>query len=492
MKSFFITCFLLACPLIIFSQGTDWSRMHALKNPDGTVSIEVSGYDISIFNIKKPSIEESVKLAKQKLGIKDTTADYKDDDIKVKNRILESQMDVKTKSGMSVMFTQACYLLKVTDEDITVIFMKTSNRRNILLEKDLVKEYLAGNLNEHISSSQTTTFMDFAGRMVGFGSVCEWKAPHRVKGKGGEISWSEFSTFDDAMSDINNRILLGNKEGRTVLSEKEIDVIFEGIPSLAYRIVYKENTGSILIAYYIAQEIRGRYVSCILSHYGYGVNDYEIAPLLKPLMEITPQQEGEQVFIPEANQSYSNSWDEEDEKEYFPPKWEIRAGAWIPLWDLSKSFKTAPSIGVSVGLPLGKKTAFDIGFNLAFPTSRRDFEFHYDRMTYDVKADLLANLAFRFRYEQTIAPNVYFTNYIGVGAISLSTDLEKGEWEDENGGTHTEWHSVETIDLFAGASIRYKKVGCFIEYHFNPYSIGGKVWSSFGNSAINTGLFVAF
>ncbi|MDR0824805.1 MAG: hypothetical protein LBN74_06890, partial [Prevotella sp.] len=54
------------------------------------------------------------------------------------------------------------------------------------------------------------------------------------------------------------------------------------------------------------------------------------------------------------------------------------------------------------------------------------------------------------------------------------------------------WYSFETLDVFGGVNLRYKKVGLYMEYHYTPYSISGRVSEDFGNSAVNLGVAVCF
>lgn len=72
---------------------------------------------------------------------------------------------------------------------------------------------------------------------------------------------------------------------------------FEGKPAVARRIVIKpeksvaefitRTPSRILVVYYVIQEVRGAYVSCILSHYVDNEEDYKLSPLLQEVMSIT-------------------------------------------------------------------------------------------------------------------------------------------------------------------------------------------------------------
>lgn len=489
MKHLSMLCILLISSLSIYSQEADWSRIHALKTDKGEINIEISGYEITILNMGKTPIYKAFESSIRRFGVNNITSEYTSSQIELENKAYEAELLLN--STHDIKANQTCYLIKQSNEEVTTIFMQTLGQKDVVLEEDFIKAYISGKLASYISDSQIPSSFMFVGREIQLNNnPCEWKGAHNIQCQGGQISWSEYPAFESAMQDINTRILLNNKDNLTVLIEEDIDILFEDIPSLAHRIVYKSNTqASILIVYYVVQEVRGQYVSCILSNYGSSENDYRLAPLLRQVMSIPklPEWASEEPLIYYEPLSWEDEEDGDD-AEFKIPTVEIRAGSLIPLGKQSKVYKAAPSINMFIGFPIKPRMAIDLGFQLAFPVKKKYFEFHYDRLIYDVKADMLVGVGLRWRYEQEVARNVYFTNYLGLGLAALQTDLEKDDWDDET----DKYHSAETLWLFGGVSLRYKKVGCFLEYNYTPYSTSNKIKKNFGNSAINIGAMVAF
>lgn len=494
MKRHLLYLILAFCVLPLQAQHIDWSRMQGLENEKGQIAVELSGYEIYILQEKgqlhKP---KDIKKITKKYKFKNILREYTDTIIGKPHLVIESRNKVEDRTNTRA--NQVCYIFPDQDKKLKTIVFNTINERDSVLERSFVKEYLEGNLSEYILSDLQADTISFVGRNIPLGSACKWRGPHNIYCMGGQISWSEFSTFEAAEADINARIASNASDRLSVLQEEDIDVIFEDIPSLAHRVVYREkpqsrhflyyNSSMPLVVYYIVQEVRGRYVSCVMSNYGYNKNDYELSTILQQVMSIpnVPENAHNQFDIPVRDEVDTDTETIHD----FIPLFEIRSGIWQPLGNLKSVYEFAPSIELYMGLPIKTNMSVDLGIQLAFPVNRKEFDFYYLGDPYYVKTNLVAGINLRWHYEQVLAKNVYFSNYLGAGVGVLQTDLEKDN-SDEDGAFHT----VETFDLFGGVGVRYKRIGVFVEYHFLPYSIAGKVRKSIGNSAVNTGIYVSF
>ncbi|MDR0825148.1 MAG: hypothetical protein LBN74_08650 [Prevotella sp.] len=469
----------------LFSQQYDLAGMQGLRNEKGEVMLELSGYDIFVTTVKgQVNNEKTISSIKKKYNMEAVLSEYSDPNISKANNIIEAES--VGRNGSKVKMNQVCYLLGKSDTEVGVILFQTLNPRDTVLEQEVVKVYLDNGLAYYISDEQTANSISFAGRKIDLGSACNRISPHNVNCNGGQMSWSEFPTFESANRDINTHIDSNVKDNLSILAEDDIDVIFEDIPSLAHRVVYRQESEFgertyPLVVYYIAQEVRGRYVSCVLSNYAYNRNDYELAPLLQ-----------EVISIPVLPESASNPFDipryEDREKGSFINLIEVRAGNWFPIGNLRNAYEIAPSIGAYFGYPVKKTMAVDIGFQIAFPINRQLFDYSRSNWTEAAKANIVANVNARFRYQQEVAKNVYWTTYAGAGFISVQTNLDKEYYYDDE----DKWYSFETLDVFGGVNLRYKKVGLYLEYHYTPYSISGRVSEDFGNSAVNLGVAVCF
>lgn len=485
MKHYFFLVALLFICHTAYSQ--DLSFMQGIRQKDGSVLLEVSGYDIVLTTFKgNINNEKTLSSIKKKFEFQTILAEYSEQKLSVTNKIIE--LERVDKDRPYAKFNQICYLFQASEKEVTVLFFSTLNQRDTVLEQKIVEQYLLNKLSDYITEYSRPSFFLFAGREISMNYKCEWRSPHNIHCSGGQVSWSEFTTLESAEFDIENRIQANLSDKFPVLMEEDIDIVFENIPTTAYRVVYQTMQNDPLIVYYVVEEVRGRFISCTLSNYGYNRYDYNLPRLLERIMYI-PE-------LPEhAYESYKEErYDEivqeekkEKDKDYIS-MWEVYIGTRQPIGNLKKRFKTAPALGFHAGYAFNKSMALDLGMEIAVPVYPKKYNFYYDDEVYTTRSNFMVGINVRFRYQKKVAENVYFTPYAGVGFHSLQTDLEKEFYEDgEN-----KYHSIETVDVFGGVNLRYKIVGCFIEYHYTPYSIANKVSGSFGNSSLNIGLNVSF
>lgn len=488
MKYLFLVSFFVLPIFYGYAQEYyDLSGLQGLRGKDGDVCFEISGYDIrtSVFSGKADdaTIIDNLK-AKFKIGT--VLAEYADTELSYKNKIIEAEANIEYKSGEKQ--NQVLYVIAKNGDSIACIFFQTINQRDVALEQVFVDAYLADQLEEYIGDNGATAKITFIGREIHLQNDCKWIAPHNIKCGNAQLKWTEYSSYESALLDINNRIRLSNNNRVSIISEGEVDVLFENIPSVAHRIVYKEinvDTGQedLIASYYVVQEVDGRYVSCVLSNPITYPNDYNLAYLLSQIMSI-PQ-------LPTDN-NYMEQYEEGEEQdaESFDTRGEleIQAGSLLPIGGLSKAFKAAPSVGFLLGIPVSKKIFIDVGLQVSIPVSKSEFLYYRNKDSYRTEADIVGGFSLRVRYKKELSRNLYLNPYAGLGVNFLQTDLEKDSYDDES----DRYESVVAPDMYLGFNVKYKKFGVFSEYHYIPYSIGNKVRGNFGNSTFNMGLVYSF
>jgi hypothetical protein len=387
-----------------------------------------------------------------------------------------------------VKFNEINYLLQESADRIKFISFKTLNQRDILLEQAFVEAFLADSLDAYILDDDKAQTISFAGETIELGTACEWRWPHNLFCKGGEISWSEFSSFDGADLDMEARIIAHQRGDYTILSQEDIAVLFEDIPTVAYRVAYKPKYAHFpLIVYYLALEIRGRYVSCVLSHYGYNRDDYELASLLKQFITIPelPDWAYNPLDVPKLEILPENEKEDILNKD---PYIEISAGSFIPLGNLVKRYSFAPTLNLLVGFPINRKSAVGFGLVIGVPVLPRKFDFYYGGEQYKTKISAIPNLSLRYCYEDKLNEKWKYGFYGGAGLTVLTTDLLKEITDDGE----KKYHEVSSLDLYGGGKLKYKHIGCFLEYHYAPYTFSNKVNNTFGNSFLNIGFSYYF
>lgn len=193
--------------------------------------------------------------------------------------------------------TMVYYLFPEAQKSIRVIGIKTLNKPDTLLVKFLVRSILENSLPDSIYAPMNVDFIYFAGRYITLGPACHWMGTHNIQCPYmGQMNWAEFRSLEKAKAmvesqyDITEQKWLGK-----FIQQDTIDIIFEGRAAKALKTKYKINIpqlfmggSNVLIIYYVATEVRGKYVACILSHYENETNINGFPPLLNEVMQLKP------------------------------------------------------------------------------------------------------------------------------------------------------------------------------------------------------------
>ena len=123
--------------------------------------------------------------------------------------------------------------------------------------------------------------------------MCNWRSTRNVQcADYGQMNWSEFRSETRALEMARNQYeVTAERSFGEVLKSDSVDVFFEGKTVKALKVLYKIKLPSIvtggsnlLLVYYVASEVRGRYVACVLSQYTYLSRLDDLAPLLRDLI----------------------------------------------------------------------------------------------------------------------------------------------------------------------------------------------------------------
>lgn len=483
---FFIITFLVGW-LTLVGQTHKYLGMHGLLDDGGIIFLEYRGYNITIAEIDG-SLENEKSLNKiaAKNQQKNILASYSEKAFNIPNVVIESTDIFSEKPNSTI--NSACYLFASEQKKLHQILFQTLNQRDILLEHQIVESYFANQLSEYIDVDNNVSDIDFLGRRLALGNTCKWKLPNSVACGGAQISWSEFPSYQEAIVDLQARVLANIHPDVEILSDTDVDMLFEGVPTVARRIVYMPPLQNYpLGVYYIAQEVRGRYISCVLSNYVYNRYDYELLPLLQQVMQYTtiPDDARNEFDKPELEEPHTlkNYW-----SRYNIYGSSIRVGTWLPLGNAANLYSFAPSVNLNLGIPVKRDMAVDLTILFAFPTSREYFDYYVDRYSMmTAKTDLLVSVGGRYRYQKEMARNVYFTPYVGLGFHQLTTNKVKKY--AKNREDNDEYYAINTMYFNGGVDFRFKRIGAFLEYNYTPYHWSRHAHKELGNSAVNLGLY---
>lgn len=481
------TILLFTYSLSSIGQENQFVGMHGLQDDKGELFFEYQGYNIVIKKLEGSlNSEKTLQRVIKDNNLGTVLANYKEETFSLANIVLESESTLPHKP--KAISNNACYLFQREGKYLEIIVFQTLNQRDILLEHDIINAYHNDALRDYIHVGNTATTINFIGREISLGNLCNWLSPNNVSCKGGQISWSEFPSYQEAIVDLQAKVLSNEHPDLQILNDQDVNIIFEGVATIARRIVYMSPDRQYPLAvYYIAQEVRERFVSCVLSNYVYNRDDHELSLFLQQVMQYAElpenaRNEFDRVELEEPH-SIRNYW-----SRYNIYGASVRLGTWIPIGNTSKLYSIAPSVSATFGIPVKRDMAVDFSILLAFPVSRRAFDYYLDDTYWmEAKADMLIGFGVRYRYQKEMARNVYFTPYIGTGYHSLSTNQLK--YEARNDDENDEYYNIDSFDAYGGVDIRFKRFGAFLEYHYTPYFWSKHAKKDLGNSAINTGFY---
>lgn len=276
----------------VLAQEGVLADMQGLSYEKGWV-FELEGYTISVEKNKEKLNDKGIKRIKKKYDLNNVSSEYSDKKLKWENWVIESKSFEK--NVPDVINYQTCYLLPESDDYMNVVSFESLNRRDTILEQTFLNAFFSRNLSQYVKDSWTAEEINFAGRRIPLGNICAWVAPYNVHCPSfGQISWSVFRNKEDA--EINNyaHYLLNKKSGQyKVLDESDVDILFEGYQTQAKRLIYKINKSKALLGgrnelavYYVVRKVRGKYISCVLSHYIEDRDNYRLPPLLEEVMSL--------------------------------------------------------------------------------------------------------------------------------------------------------------------------------------------------------------
>lgn len=268
-------------------------RLKAIKNET-----------IIVYNID--GVDFSSRVVGAKFSEKDLRKLYREYSIKEKDIITDESLNFnnfftskKENIGENINQINSHYFVENKDKTVSVFWFGYFGELDKNFERKYINRILNDEIPESVFEQATIDIIDFAGRKIELGSSCYWTNINTVQCPYyGEMNWSVHKTLETARNSINNQFYVTkSKKGGKVISEEEIDVIFEGTETKAKKVVYDlkgipsllvgVSGGKTLIIYYVAAKVRGNYVSCCMSFWNNDVRtESGLSPLLEKVMQL--------------------------------------------------------------------------------------------------------------------------------------------------------------------------------------------------------------
>ncbi len=276
---------------VCFSQENNiFKRLSALNN-NGKIWYNIDGYSIISEIYKNPFDEKGLKKVFKKNQISDSDLKTKNENINSNNLFVTKQKKISDNNFQ----TNNYYFVENPDKTTTVIWFIKNGKTDKDTEEKLVNAITESKIPETNFVPMKISSINFADKNIELGNSCYWTFLNTVQCPDlGEMNWSIHRTLEDAKEATENQLnITKSRKGGKVISEEIVNVDFQGVPTKATKVVYDftgvtsalagMSGGKSLTIYYIAENLRNKNVSCVMSFW----NNDQINPetKLSPLLE---------------------------------------------------------------------------------------------------------------------------------------------------------------------------------------------------------------
>jgi len=276
---------------VCFSQENNVLERLSVLNNNGKIWYNIDGYSITSEKFNNTFDEKGLKKVFRKHQITDSDVKTKDDQIKFNNLFISKQQKIADNNFQ----TNNYYFVENPDKTVSVIWFIKNGKTDKETEEKMVNLIIENKIPEENFVPMKITSINFAGRKIELGNSCYWTFLNTVQCPYlGEMNWSVHRDLESAKEAVENQLnITKSKKGGKVASEEIVDVEFEGLQTKAKKVIYDftgvasalagMSGGKNLTVYYVAENIRNKNVSCVMSFW----NNDQINPETKlpPLLE---------------------------------------------------------------------------------------------------------------------------------------------------------------------------------------------------------------
>lgn len=294
MKNILSTLLLFVFAISFAQNDSIFDRLQAIRN-NGTTFYNIDGFTITSQTLNYPFTEKSLKKVYRKYSIKKDEKKTKDAQLDFNNFYVTNN----DKITESLVQNNSYYFIENQEKRITIIQFSSVNKRDKDFERTIVKLIIENTIPKENYASMTIDSINFAGRKIKLGTSCNWTNVNTVQCPYyGEMNWSVHKDLEDAKTTVEQQfeITKSRKNGK-IISKETVDIEFEGTETKAKKVIYdftgltsvlaSMSGGKTLTIYYVATEVRGNYVSCVLSFWNNDtITENGLAPLLEKVMKL--------------------------------------------------------------------------------------------------------------------------------------------------------------------------------------------------------------
>ena len=271
-----------------------FNRLQAISN-NGLTFYNSDGFTITSETLNYPFTEKGLKKVYRKYAIKKDENKTKDDQLAFNNYFVTNDKEITEELVQNNTF----YFIENKDKRITIIQFSAINKRDKAFEHTIIKSIIEKTIPKENYASMKIDSINFADRKIKLGSNCSWTNVNTVQCPySGEMNWSVHKDLEDAQNTVAQQLAIAkSRKNGKVVSEAIVDIEFEGTETKAKKVIYdftgltsvlaSMSGGKTLTIFYVATEVRGNYVSCVLSFWNNDtITENGLAPLLEEVMKL--------------------------------------------------------------------------------------------------------------------------------------------------------------------------------------------------------------
>ena len=289
-----VTFLCLSISAIMFSQNDNYFDRLQVVVSSNAVFYNLDGIDITSKSFNSKFNDKDLKKVLRTYKIKKKDTRTLDLELKIDNYVYDKSEVFENNFKLNII-----YYVLARKTKVTIISFAYTSLRDISFERQFINDFINESIPPKTFVSSTIDSVEFAGRKIKLGGNCRWMNVRNIQCPYyGQMNWSLHKSLDSAKQSVEEQFLTAKyKKGGKVISETTTPIIFEGKETIAKSVAYDITGVNSLLAgmsgaktltiYYVSEEIRGHFVSCVLSFWNNDeINESGLPALLEEVMTL--------------------------------------------------------------------------------------------------------------------------------------------------------------------------------------------------------------
>lgn len=259
-----------------YAQDTDslFNRIQGITFGQGVDFFNVDGIEIALVPKAIEFTPKAIARHYKELKIKATEITTSDDQLGRTNYLVTKAYE----RAPGLVAYSSTWFVQDTGRTVAVSF-QGRNKVDRVLARKIVLICVNKQMPPSIYQPAGNKVINFAGRQVELGGSCQWMSVNNLQcPHNGQMNWSSHKSLEGANLELEDhfRFLNAGQRGK-ITSDEMVDVVFEEQDVKARKLVFDftgvtsalvgMSGGKTLTIYLVAAPVRGKFVSCVISHW---------------------------------------------------------------------------------------------------------------------------------------------------------------------------------------------------------------------------------